>query len=75
MEGMERQYDDTMHQLFIEETKIPRNEELILKMKKELRETALELSESSLGIPVIAGMKALLDNADQGIEFHYRKSL
>jgi hypothetical protein len=75
MNGLEKSYDDTMHQLFVEQTRSLRNEDLILKLKKEHREAALELSEMSLGTPIIAGMKAKLDKTGQGIEFHFRRSL
>jgi hypothetical protein len=67
MQDLERQYDDTMHQLFVEEkTKTPRDEGLILKLKKEHRETAMMLGEFSAGTPVIAGVKAKFDKYKNG---------
>jgi len=67
MRDLERQYDDTMHQLFIEEkTKSHRDEVLILRLKKEQRDTAMMLGELSAGIPVISGVKAKLDKYKNG---------
>ena len=67
MQDLERQYDDTMHQLFVEEkTKTHRDEGLILKLKKEHREIAMMLGELSAGIPVISGIKAKLDKYKNG---------
>jgi hypothetical protein len=72
IEDLKRSYDDTMHQLFVEERKDPRNEGLIIRLKKDQTEAANVLSEFSLGNPIIAGIKNKLDRSDQGIEFHYR---
>ena len=58
IDDIQGQYDDTMHQLFVEITKNPRNEELIIKLKKQHIDCANMLSEMSLGIPVLAGVKA-----------------
>lgn len=75
IEGLEKSYEDTMHQLFIEQHKNPRNESLIIKMKMTHMEQVDMLAEMSLGTPVIAAISAKLDKSDQGLEFHYRHSL
>lgn len=75
MEGLEKSYEDTMHQLFVEQRKIPRNEPLIIKLKMTHMEQVDMLAELSLGTPVIAAISAKLDKTDQGLEFHYRHSL
>jgi hypothetical protein len=75
MESLEKSYDDTMHQLLIEQRKNPRNEIVILKLKGDQRQTGLMLSQMSLGTPVIAGVKAKLDKSEQGLEFHFKRSL
>lgn len=81
MEDLQRQYDDTIHQLFIEEkTKDPRDEELIINLKKLYLEIAHELSEFAVGTPVIAGIKFKLDkfqngNDARGIDYYYKESL
>jgi hypothetical protein len=75
MESLEKSYDDTMHQLLIEQRKNPRNEIVILKLKGDQRKTGLMLSQMSLGTHVIAGVKAKLDKSEQGLEFHFKRSL
>jgi hypothetical protein len=52
-----------------------RNDDLILKLKKDIKENCEMLTEYSSDTPIIAGMKARLDKSDQGIEFHFKKSL
>jgi hypothetical protein len=75
MEGLEKSYEDTMHQLFVEQYKNPRNEPLIIKLKMTLMEQIDMIAELALGTPVMAGISARLDKSDQGLEFHYRDSL
>jgi hypothetical protein len=75
MEGLEKCYEDTMHQLFVEQHKNPRNESLIIKLKMTHMEQVDMLAELSLGTPVIAAISAKLDKSDQGLEFHYMHSL
>jgi len=80
MEDVQRQYDDTIHEIYVQMNKSPRNEDLIIRLKKLYLEIAHELAEFSVGIPVIAGVKEKLDkyqNGDyaQGVDYHYKRSL
>lgn len=78
MEDLEREYNDTMHQLHLEETKSPRDEYLIVKMKTLHLKQAWHLSENSLGVPILAALKAKLDKYQDkdgnnlGIDYYYK---
>jgi hypothetical protein len=64
MEDIQRQYDDTMHQLFVEEElKSPRNEGIICRLKMLEIEQVNMLSDMAAGSPIIAAMKAKLEKA------------
>ena len=60
---------------FQSESDEKRNDDLILKLKKDIKENCEMLTEYSSDTPIIAGMKARLDMSDQGFEFHFKKSL
>lgn len=53
--------DDSMHQLQIEITKTNRDEYKILKLKDNIIETAILLSELNLGTPIISIIKPKLE--------------
>ena len=61
MENLQKSYNDTLHQLFQEQLKSPRNEGLIIRLKMLEVEQGNQLEEYALGNPIIAGLKAKLD--------------
>ena len=73
MEDLQMIQDDSLRRLYEEKFKPEekRDDNLILKLKKDIRENCLMLSEFSVDTPVIAGVKARLDKADRGLSFHY----
>jgi hypothetical protein len=86
MDILEMIQDDSLRRLYDEKLKPveQRDDYLILKLKKEIRENGNELSEFSLGTPTIAGVHARLDrfqnvkgDSASGFDFsyYYKKSL
>ncbi len=63
--------DDSLRRFYLEATKENRDENLILRLKNEIRETSKLLSEFSLGTPVVAGIKAKLEKANHGIDLDH----
>jgi hypothetical protein len=57
MEDLERMKRDYMKRYFEETIKRPRNENLILKIREDIRQTMWMMSQFSLGSPVIAALK------------------
>ena len=55
---------DSRKQLFNEMEKKPRNEKLILQIKEDIRNNIHLLSELSLGTPIIAGIKAKIQQVE-----------
>jgi len=64
IEDIARIRNDTMNKLFWEMNKENRNEELILKLKDDLRLSVKMLSELNIGLPVISSIKAQIDEVD-----------
>ena len=60
IDNLERIYEDNLNRFFIESRKEPRNEELILKINANIRENTRLLCELGLGSPIIAAVKAKL---------------
>jgi hypothetical protein len=62
--------DDSLRRLHDEKLKPSkeRDENLILKLKKEIRENCLMLSEFSLGTPIVAGIRSKLDKAEPNLK-------
>lgn len=74
--------DDSLHRLYEEKQKPDgaRDDHLILKLKKDIKQSTLLLSELSLGAPVVAGIRAKLDKfqngeAGHGIDHYYTNSM
>lgn len=55
---------DSRKQLFNEMQRKPRNEKLILQIKQDIRDNIHLLSELSLGTPIIAGIKAKIQQLE-----------
>jgi hypothetical protein len=73
--------EDSLRRLYDEKQKPAkeRDDHLILKLKKDIKESSLMLSEFSAGSPVIAGLKAKLDryqhgDGAHGVDYHYGKT-
>lgn len=60
MDIIQRMQDDSLEALFIESNKNPRNENLILKLKNDIRETSTLLNAYALGNPILAAHQARL---------------
>jgi hypothetical protein len=72
MDTIQMIQDDSLRRFYLEATMENRDENLILRLKNEIRETSKLLSEFSLGTPVVAGIKAKLEKANHGIDLdHY----
>jgi hypothetical protein len=71
MEDLERMKRDYMKRYFEETIKRPRNENLILKIRDDIRQTMWMMSQFSLGSPVIAALKG----QGQHIEDHENEPL
>jgi len=61
IDDLQRQYDDTLKQLFVEEVKSPRSEGMIIRLKTIMIEQGNQLEELALGNPTIALLKQKLD--------------
>ena len=61
IEDLQRQYDDTMKELFFQETQQPRNNGLIIRLKTLMIEQGNQLEEYALGSPVLAGVMKKLE--------------
>ena len=68
MDSAQKQYKDTMHQLYIEQQKENRNESLILKLKADLREQGVYILRLGDTTPVILQLRKLLSDKSQ---YHY----
>ena len=71
MDTIQMIQDDSLRKFYLEATKENRDENLILRLKNEIRETSKLLSEFSLGTPVVAGIKAKLEKANHGIDLDH----
>jgi hypothetical protein len=71
MDTIQMIQDDSLRRFYLEATKENRDENLILRLKNEIRETSKLLSEFSLGTPVVAGIKAKLEKANHGIDLDH----
>jgi ribosomal protein L15 len=60
IEVIQKVQADSLIQLFIETTKDNRNENMIFRVKNDIRENAKLLSELGLGTPIISAIKAKL---------------
>jgi ribosomal protein L15 len=64
IEVIQKVQADSLRQLFTETTKENRNENMILRVKNDIRENAKLLSELGLGTPIISAIKAKLQDKD-----------
>jgi len=65
LEDLERLYDDTNSQIFQQSLQSPRNEGMILRLKADLKETMLMLSEFGSDTPVIDAIRLKLEKAKE----------
>lgn len=72
MDTIQMIQDDSLRRFYLEATKENRDENLILRLKNEIRETSKLLSEFSLGTPVVAGIKAKLEKANHRIDLDHK---
>jgi hypothetical protein len=63
MEDLQKAQDDSMHQLYRETQKEPRNWRIISQLNYDIRENVKLLSELGLGTPVIAAIRSKLEMA------------
>jgi len=63
MDDLERMYDDTNQQIFIEQMKTPRNENLIIRLKTLLMDIMLQIGEFQADTPTMDAIRAKLDKA------------
>ena len=64
IEVIQKIQDDSLRQLFIETCRNNRNENMILRLKNDIRENAKLLSELGLGTPIISAIKAKMQDAE-----------
>jgi hypothetical protein len=64
LENIQRLQNDSLRRLFIEQNQKIRNERLILQLKNDIRENTKLLSELSLGTPIIAEIKAKMQQLE-----------
>jgi hypothetical protein len=64
IEHIQRVQNDSLRQFYEETTKENRNENMILRLKNDIRENAKLLSELGLGTPIISAIKAKLQDAE-----------
>jgi CHAT domain-containing protein len=62
IEVIQKIQDDSLRQVFIETNRNNRNENVILRLKNDIRENAKLLSELGLGTPIISAIKAKLQD-------------
>ena len=61
IEYIQKLQDDSLRQFFIESLRTSRSEDLILKLKQDIRDNTKLLSELGLGTPIISAIKAKLE--------------
>lgn len=64
IETIQKIQDDSLRQVFIETNRSNRNENVILRLKNDIRENVKLLSELGLGTPIISAIKAKLQDAE-----------
>lgn len=64
IEVIQKVQADSLRQLFTETSKDNRNENMILRVKNDIRENAKLLSELGLGTPIISAIKSKLQQED-----------
>ena len=64
IEVIQKVQADSLRQLFTETSNENRNENMILRVKNDIRENAKLLSELGLGTPIISAIKAKLQEKD-----------
>jgi hypothetical protein len=64
IETIQKIQDDSLRQVFIETNRNNRNENMILRLKNDIRENAKLLSELGLGTPIISAIKAKMQDAE-----------
>jgi hypothetical protein len=64
IEVIQKVQADSLRQLFTETSKENRNENLILRVKNDIRENAKLLSELGLGTPIISAIKSKIQDAE-----------
>lgn len=64
MDYIQRNQNDSIYQLFIEQNRECRNEGIILRIKQDIRENIMMLSQFNLGTPIISALKARLESKD-----------
>jgi mevalonate kinase len=64
IEVIQKVQADSLRQLFTETTKENRNENMILRVKNDIRENAKLLSELGLGTPIISAIKSKMQDAE-----------
>ena len=60
IESIQKLQDDSLGQFFIESNRNSRNEDLIIKLKQDIRDNTKLLSELGLGTPIISAIKTKL---------------
>ena len=75
IDNLERIYEDNLNRFFIESRKEPRNDELILKINANIRENTRLLCELGLGSPIIAAVKAKLQQYESQSKIEYRNHI
>lgn len=67
IETIQKVQQDSLRQLLIETSRrlADRNEDIILKLKSDIRENTKLLSELSLGMPIISAIKAKLEEKNK----------
>ena len=64
IETIQKIQDDSLRQVFIETNRSNRNENMILRLKNDIRENTKLLSELGLGTPIISAIKAKMQDAE-----------
>ena len=64
IETIQKIQDDSLRQVFIESNRSNRNENMILRLKNDIRENAKLLSELGLGTPIISAIKSKLQQQE-----------
>ena len=64
IETIQKIQDDSLRQVFIETNRSNRNENMILRLKNDIRENTKLLSELGLGTPIISAIKAKMRDAE-----------
>jgi len=65
MDDLDRMYDDTNRQIFVEQMKSPRNEGVIIRLKTLLIDIMIQIGEFSADTPTMDAIRAKIDKANK----------